>query len=259
MSPKKRKKTKNNTTGCLIWVIPLALGVIILYANAGIRKHIGTFFDALTSKKNSQVQKNKILTNPNNKNSYLIKGIINNDLDRIQENKLEKLNKEIKKNQKPSKIKKTKQIKKTDQYYHKTIFFIKYNSKKDIFILVPVKTKLHKSDSPAKQVLLKLLRGPTKGELKSGYRTLIPTGLILRNIYVKRKTIFLDFSNLFIKKQKFGREGLILQIYQIVNTMTRFRNINSVQFLINGKIISSSGGEGVVLNRKFYYNSSPLK
>ena len=59
--------------------------------------------------------------------------------------------------------------------------------------------------------------------------------LFLEGEFVKGDKVVLDFSEEFINNHKGGVELEKLTVYSIVNTLTELNEVNSVQFLINGK------------------------
>jgi spore germination protein GerM len=107
-------------------------------------------------------------------------------------------------------------------------------------------------DSPLKQTLLALLKGPTGTEINQGYLTIIPEGTVLNTVYVKGNTAFIDFSEEF-QFNPLGQVGLQAQLQQVVYTATEFNNIDDVQIIIDGEIrrfLSSEGTSiGVPLSR----------
>lgn len=74
--------------------------------------------------------------------------------------------------------------------------------------------------------------------------SLIPEGTKLLSATITDKTAYLNFSEEF-QYNKYGVEGYLGQLMQIVYTATSFSSIESVQFLINGQKETYLGGEGV--------------
>jgi germination protein M len=100
------------------------------------------------------------------------------------------------------------------------------------------------SDSPLRDSLETLLKGPTSSELNSGLLTMIPTEARLLGVTVRGDTAFIDFSENFRFNAQ-GTEALDAQIRQVVYAATEFPNVKKVQILIDGRKVRSLGAEGV--------------
>ena len=72
----------------------------------------------------------------------------------------------------------------------------------------------------------------------------IPEGTKLLGARVANKTATLNFSESF-SFNKYGVQGYLGQLMQIVYTATSFSTIDNVQFLIEGQKLEYLGGEGV--------------
>lgn len=101
-----------------------------------------------------------------------------------------------------------------------------------------------KTRTPLTVAINLLLQGPTITELEKGYMTLIPQNTKLLGASVSNRVATLNFSEEFIQN-KYGVEGYIGQLMQIVYTATSFSSIDSVQFLIAGEKKEYLGSEGV--------------
>lgn len=93
-----------------------------------------------------------------------------------------------------------------------------------------------------------LLAGPTNAETEHDIITNIPENTKLESIKVEEDTVFLDFSSEF-EVNSFGRDSVVLQLKQIVFTVTEYSDIKKVQFLINGEKRTYLGGDGVVIGK----------
>jgi spore germination protein GerM len=100
------------------------------------------------------------------------------------------------------------------------------------------------SDSPLRDSLETLLKGPTSSELNSGLLTMIPMEARLLGVTVRGDTAFIDFSESFRFNAQ-GTEALDAQIRQVVYAATEFPNVKKVQILIEGRKVRSLGTEGV--------------
>lgn len=105
------------------------------------------------------------------------------------------------------------------------------------------------TDSPLKDTLETLLKGPTESELKSNLISLIPSSTKLRGVRMQGSTAVVDFSDGFAYN-RYGKEGYLAQLKQVVFTLTEFQNVTDVQFLIEGKIRSYIS-EGVPLDKPY--------
>lgn len=101
-----------------------------------------------------------------------------------------------------------------------------------------------KNDSPLTTAINTLLSGPSDDEAEKGYMSLIPEGTKLLGARVANKTATLNFSESF-SFNKYGVQGYLGQLMQIVYTATSFSTIDNVQFLIEGQKLEYLGGEGV--------------
>jgi len=100
------------------------------------------------------------------------------------------------------------------------------------------------SDSPLRDTLETLLKGPTSSELNSGLLTMIPMEAKLLGVTVRGDTAYVDFSESFRFNAQ-GTEALDAQVRQVVYAATEFPNVKKVQILIEGKKVRSLGAEGV--------------
>ena len=101
-----------------------------------------------------------------------------------------------------------------------------------------------KNASPLTTAINNLLSGPSADEVEKGYMSLIPEGTKLLGARVANKTATLNFSENF-SFNRYGVQGYLGQLMQIVYTATSFSTIDNVQFLIEGQKLEYLGGEGV--------------
>lgn len=97
-----------------------------------------------------------------------------------------------------------------------------------------VKRILPISDSPIQDTLDQLIKGPSQSELRTNLISLIPSGTKVRGISIRGSTAIVDFSDAFLYN-RYGKEGYVAQLRQVVYTLTEFANITDVRFLIEGK------------------------
>jgi hypothetical protein len=77
-----------------------------------------------------------------------------------------------------------------------------------------------------------LLAGPTAAEVKRGYRTYVPKGMVLRSVVVQNGTAVVDVSLPFVK----GRDASSLRarLSQLVHTATGPEGAKKVKLLVEG-------------------------
>ncbi|HUI72617.1 MAG TPA: GerMN domain-containing protein [Spirochaetia bacterium] len=100
------------------------------------------------------------------------------------------------------------------------------------------------SESPLRDALVTLLKGPTSQEINLGLLTMIPSGTTLRGVTVRGDTAYVDFSESF-RFNSLGIDGMKAQLRQVVYAATEFPTVKKVQFLIEGKRVDYLGTEGV--------------
>jgi hypothetical protein len=91
-----------------------------------------------------------------------------------------------------------------------------------------------------------LLAGPNRYEARNGRTTAIPSGTTLHSIVVRRNVATIDLSGRY--DDGGGSLSMQARLAQVVFTATRFPSIQKVRFELDGKPVTSFGGEGIVLN-----------
>ncbi|MDW8803786.1 Gmad2 immunoglobulin-like domain-containing protein [Streptomyces scabiei] len=91
-----------------------------------------------------------------------------------------------------------------------------------------------------------LLAGPNRYERRHGRTTAIPSGTTLRSVVVRHHVATIDLSGRY--DDGGGSLSMQARLAQVVFTATRFPSIHKVQFELDGKPVTSFGGEGIVLN-----------
>ncbi len=69
-----------------------------------------------------------------------------------------------------------------------------------------------------------------------------PKTLEVKSVKVDNGVAFVEFNDVFVKEVKGGSLGEQLEVAGIVNTLTEFKDIKAVQFLVNGKVVTSLTG-----------------
>lgn len=100
------------------------------------------------------------------------------------------------------------------------------------------------SESPLRDTLRSLLKGPTAQELNLGMISMIPPDANLRSVIMQGDTAVVDFSESFRFNAQ-GIDALDAQLRQVVYAATEFPSVKSVQIRIEGKTVRYLGSEGV--------------
>jgi spore germination protein GerM len=106
-----------------------------------------------------------------------------------------------------------------------------------------VERSLPSGDSPMRDALEAVIRGPSADESKRNLLSLIPENVTILGATVRGATAYIDFSEDFLFNT-YGIEGYAGQLRQVVWTATEFGNVKDVQILIEGKRIDYLG-EGI--------------
>lgn len=123
------------------------------------------------------------------------------------------------------------------------IYFVNINSD-GIISRVPVRRSLPVSDSPMSDALKSLFAGTTSEEAKKSYRSLIPPETKLLGATVRNGIAYINVTESF-EFNKYGIEGYLAELAQVVYTATEFSTVSSVQFLIEGEKKNYLGSDGV--------------
>jgi hypothetical protein len=110
-------------------------------------------------------------------------------------------------------------------------------------VAAKVERDLPSSDSPMRDALEAVIRGPSADESKRSLLSLIPANVTILGATVRGSTAYIDFSEEFLFNT-YGIEGYAGQLRQVVWTATEFGNVKDVQILVDGKRIDYLG-EGI--------------
>ena len=132
------------------------------------------------------------------------------------------------------------------------IYFNRINGNERL-VMSQVSRNVRYTDSPLTETLKILLNGPTTNERNLDMITNIPDKTRLLSVTVKNNIAYINLSKEF-EYNKYGRESTLNQLKQIVYTATEFPTVNSVQFMIEGKVKNYLGGEGVVIGKPLSRN-----
>jgi germination protein M len=112
------------------------------------------------------------------------------------------------------------------------------------------------SDSPLRDTLEALLKGPSSQELNLGLVSMIPTGARVRNVTVTGDTAVVDFNESFRFNSQ-GMEAMDAQLRQVVYAATEFPTVKNVQIRIEGATVRYLGTEGMRLDAPLARSSFP--
>ena len=104
------------------------------------------------------------------------------------------------------------------------------------------------SDSPLRDTLESLLKGPTAQELNLGLVSMIPTEARLRSVMVKDDTAVIDFSEGFRFNSQ-GLDAMNAQLRQVVYAATEFPSVRRVLIHIEGQTVRYLDTEGMRLDQ----------
>jgi hypothetical protein len=102
------------------------------------------------------------------------------------------------------------------------------------------------SKATARAAIEALLAGPTATEKEFGLGTTIPAGTKLNGIAIADGTATVDLSKTF--ESGGGSLSMLLRVTQVVCTLTQFPSVKRVAFKLDGKPVSSIGGEGIIVS-----------
>lgn len=98
---------------------------------------------------------------------------------------------------------------------------------------------------PATAAVKALLAGPTAEDRAAGLGSAVPEGTRLLGLSIDGTTARVDLSRRFASGG--GTLSMTARVAQVVYTLTQFRTVRSVEFLLDGSPVDALGGEGVVL------------
>lgn len=150
------------------------------------------------------------------------------------QNKMENTNKTSKTNEKTNSVKESAKTEEAKELAIKIYFPNEEGTK-----LIPVEKKIKVLEKDKYKTTVQEL---LKGTDKQGAITIIPKKTKLRSIKVKDSVATVDFSGDIEKYFVGGSTGEELMVASIVNTLTEFSEIKSVQIIIDGKEVETIAG-----------------
>lgn len=146
------------------------------------------------------------------------------------------------------------QNKNQNNFHNKTSYvYFSVISNDDKLKLIKVKREINYIDMPLTETLKTLLKGPNNDEKSNSIITNIPENTKLISVTIKNNIAYINLTKEF-EYNRFGKDATINQLKQIVYTTTEFENIKAVQFLIEGKVKTYLGGEGITINKPINRN-----
>jgi hypothetical protein len=91
-----------------------------------------------------------------------------------------------------------------------------------------------------------LLGGATAAERRAGLTSAVPTGTRLLGLSIRGGLATIDLSRRFAAGG--GSLSMRARVAQVVFTLTRFATVRRVGFRLDGRAVSSIGGEGVIVS-----------
>jgi hypothetical protein len=99
---------------------------------------------------------------------------------------------------------------------------------------------------PATAATEALLAGPTAAERAAGLTTTVPEGTRLLGLRIQSGVATVDLSAAFASGG--GSLSMQARVAQVVYTLTRFPTVRAVDFRLDGAIVETLGGEGLMLD-----------
>jgi len=100
--------------------------------------------------------------------------------------------------------------------------------------------------SPARGAIEQLLLGPGQADKALGLGTTIPSGTKLNSVVIRGGTATVDLSKRF--ESGGGSLSMLLRVTQVVCTLTQFPSIKRIAFRLDGRVVESIGGEGIMVS-----------
>ena len=111
--------------------------------------------------------------------------------------------------------------------------------------VTPVARRVRRTRAVAGAAVRALLAGPTAAERDAGLTTAVPDGTRLLGLTVRDGVATVDLT------KRFGSGGgslsMLARVAQVVHTLTRFSTVQRVAFRLDGRPVSTIGGEGIIV------------
>lgn len=130
-------------------------------------------------------------------------------------------------------ISKSNVVKNSEDLTQKSISVTLYFADDDANLVTERRSAPIIDNSVEKTIVTELLKGPENDKLNAT----IPQGTRLISVETKENVCFVNFSSEFVTKHSGGSTGEALTVYSIVNSLTELKNVDKVQFLVEGNKI----------------------
>ncbi len=130
-------------------------------------------------------------------------------------------------------ISKSNVVKNSEDLTQKSISVTLYFADDDANLVTERRSAPIIDNSVEKTIVTELLKGPESDKLNAT----IPPGTRLISVETKENVCFVNFSSEFVTKHSGGSTGEALTVYSIVDSLTELKNVDKVQFLVEGNKI----------------------
>jgi germination protein M len=105
--------------------------------------------------------------------------------------------------------------------------------------------RVPQTTKPATAAMEALLSGPTAAEKAAGLTSAVPNGVRLLGLSIDGTTARVDLSSRFAAGG--GSLSMQARVAQVVYTLSQFPTIKAVAFMLDGSLVETLGGEGLIL------------
>jgi hypothetical protein len=112
--------------------------------------------------------------------------------------------------------------------------------------VTPVARRVPHTRGVAAAAIRALLRGPTAAERRAGLTSAVPAGTRLLGLTIRDGVATIDLPRRFASGG--GSQSMRARVAQVVFTLTRFATVQRVAFRLDGRAVTSIGGEGVIVS-----------
>lgn len=112
--------------------------------------------------------------------------------------------------------------------------------------VAPVARQVPRTRGVGAAAIRALLRGPTAAERRAGFTSAVPEGTRLLGLTVRDGVAAIDLSRRFASGG--GSLSMRARVAQVVFTLTRLATVRHVSFRLDGRAVTSIGGEGVIVS-----------
>lgn len=112
--------------------------------------------------------------------------------------------------------------------------------------LVAVQRNVAYTPEVGRAAVTSLLAGPTASEVDAGMTNEVPAGVKLNGLNIKGGCARVDLSGTYAAGG--GSLSMHLRLGQLVYTLTQFPTVDEVELMLDGRLVSSLGGEGLLLD-----------